>query len=153
MQRTIFVAIASSQRRTRSLDQGQRPHRKRKTVMTKPAYEIPNEMRDFAEKSVDQARKAFEGYMGAAQQAAGKMENAAQQAGSSAKDATSKAVSYASSNVNAAFELAQKLVSARDLQDIFKIQADFAKAQLAAMQTQAQDLAAMVQAAANTAKK
>jgi len=35
--------------------------------MTGPAYQIPTEVRDFAEKSVEQARKAFEGFSGAAQ--------------------------------------------------------------------------------------
>ena len=121
--------------------------------MTKPPYEIPNEMRDFAEKSVDQARKAFEGYMDIAQQAAGKIESASHVAGSSAKDATSKAVTFASNNVNAAFEFAQKLVSARDITEIFNIQSAFAKAQLAVMQTQAQELGAMVQSAATAATK
>jgi hypothetical protein len=31
-----------------------------------PNYEVPAEMRDFAEKSVEQARKAIDGFMGAA---------------------------------------------------------------------------------------
>ena len=115
--------------------------------MSKTPFEIPNEMRDFAEKSVDQARKAFEGYMNAAQQAAGKMESVAHTAGAGAKEATSKAVTFASHNVNAAFELAQKLVSARDIQQVLAIQSDFAKSQLAAMQTQAQELASLAQAA------
>ena len=35
--------------------------------MTDPIYKVPNEVRDFAEKSVEQARKAFEGFAGAAQ--------------------------------------------------------------------------------------
>ena len=43
--------------------------------MTK--YEIPTEMRDFAEKSVDQARKAFESFIGAAQKASTDAEGAA----------------------------------------------------------------------------
>jgi hypothetical protein len=30
-------------------------------------YEVPAEMRDFAEKSVEQARKAMDGFIGAAQ--------------------------------------------------------------------------------------
>ena len=37
--------------------------------MAQSPYEIPAEMRDFAEKSVEQARKAFEGFIGAAQKA------------------------------------------------------------------------------------
>ncbi len=33
------------------------------------SFEIPSEMRNLAEQSVEQARKAFDGYMTAAQQA------------------------------------------------------------------------------------
>ena len=121
--------------------------------MSNTQYEIPNEMRDFAEKSVDQARKAFEGYLTAAQQAVGKMESVAQSAGVGTHGATSKAVGFAGENVNAAFELARKLVSARDFQEVLNIQSEYARAQLAAMQTQAQELAAMAQTAAKTAAK
>jgi len=32
-------------------------------------FEVPPEMRDFAEKSVEQARQAFDGFISAAQQA------------------------------------------------------------------------------------
>jgi len=43
-------------------------------------YEIPTELRDFAARSVDQARKAFEGFMEVAQKAAGTVDGAAQDA-------------------------------------------------------------------------
>lgn len=33
-------------------------------TMADPIYQVPNEVRDFAEKSVEQARKAFEGFAG-----------------------------------------------------------------------------------------
>ena len=119
--------------------------------MSNTQYEIPNEMRDFAEKSVDQARKAFEGYLTAAQQAVGKMESVAQSAGVGTHGATSKAVGFAGENVNAAFELARKLMAARDLQEVVALQSEFAKSQLSAMQTQAKELAGMAQAAAKAA--
>src|SRR5579871_6248930 len=70
------------------------------TWMTNSPYEIPAEMRDFAEKSVSQARKAFEGFMGAAQKAASTVDSTTHQAQSQAKDLSSKAVSYAEQNIN-----------------------------------------------------
>ncbi|MCZ7643639.1 MAG: hypothetical protein M5U33_14340 [Pseudorhodoplanes sp.] len=39
-------------------------------------FEIPTEMRKFAEQSMDQARKAFENFIGAAQQAVTDFEGA-----------------------------------------------------------------------------
>ena len=39
--------------------------------MANSPFEVPNEMRDFAERSVEQARKAFEGFLTVAQRASG----------------------------------------------------------------------------------
>jgi len=112
--------------------------------MTKTPYEIPPEMRDFAEKSVDQARKAFEGFVGAAQKAAGSVEGTAANVTSSAKEVGGKAMTYAQTNVNAAFDLAQKLVKAKDFNEVIALQTEFVKAQTASIQAQAQEFGAAV---------
>ena len=39
--------------------------------MSSSPFEVPNELRDFAERSVEQARKAFEGFLAVAQRTAG----------------------------------------------------------------------------------
>ena len=44
--------------------------------MANTPFEIPNELRDFAERSVDQARKAFEGFVSVAQKAVGTVDDA-----------------------------------------------------------------------------
>jgi len=118
-----------------------------------PNYQIPTEMRDFAEKSVDQARKAFEGFMSAAQKAAGSAEDAASNAQSSAKDITTKAMTAAETNINAAFDLAQKLVRAKDLQEVIALQTEFAKSQMASIQAQAKEFGSLVQNVAASATK
>ena len=120
--------------------------------MNKVPYEIPAEMRDFAEKSVDQARKAFDGFVGAAHKAAGSAEGQAASVQTNAKDLGEKAIGYAQSNINAAFDLAQKLVKAKDFTEVLAIQTEFAKAQVAAIQAQVKDLGTIVQQAV-TAKK
>jgi phasin len=108
-------------------------------------YQIPTEMRDFAEKSVEQARKAFEGFMGAAQRAAGTVEGTAESVQSNAKDLTAKAFEAAETNINAAFELARNLVQAKDLQEVMALQTEYLKSQFAAVQSQAKDLGALIQ--------
>ena len=70
--------------------------------MTSPTYEIPGEMRDFAEKSVDQARKAFEGFVGAAQKAAGQADESAASMTTNVRAVGSKAMGYAETNIRAA---------------------------------------------------
>ena len=112
------------------------------------AYEVPAEMRDFAERSVAQARKAFEGFMGAVHKTAGNVESPAIPGLSGAKDVSLKAVSFAETNVNAAFDLAEKLVHAKDLQEVLAIQSDYVKAQMAAIQSQTKELGEVVQKAA-----
>ena len=113
--------------------------------MSKAPYEVPAEMRDFAEKSVDQARKAFDGFVGAAQKAAGSVEGRAASATHTAKEMGEKAMGYAQANVNAAFDLAQKLVKAKDLTEVMSLQAEFVQSQMANIQTQAKELGTIVQ--------
>ena len=112
-----------------------------------PNYEIPAEMRDFAEKSVEQARKAIDGFMGAAQKAVDTFEGSANTVQASAKDATRKTFTYAEQNIAAAFDLAQKIVRAKDVQEAMQYQAEFVRSQFEAMQTQMKEFGAMAQAA------
>ena len=79
-----------------------------------PNYEIPTEMRDFAEKSVEQARKAFDSFIGAARKTSDTLQGSAEMARNNAQDVSSRGFSFAERNVNAAFDLAQKLVRSRD---------------------------------------
>jgi phasin len=119
----------------------------------KSPYEIPAEMRDFAEKSVDQARKAFDGFMGAAQKTVDAMQGSADSARGHAEKSAHKAFTYAEQNVAAAFDLAQKLVRAKDPTEVMKHQAEFMQAQMAAFQKQMGDIGAVVQKATAEAMK
>ena len=110
-------------------------------------YEIPAEMRDFAEKSVEQARKAIDGFMSAAQKTVDTFEGSANTVQSSAKDATRKTFSYAEQNLSAAFDLAQRMVRAKDMQEAMQIQAEFVRNQFEAMQTQMKEFGSMAQSA------
>ena len=99
--------------------------------MAIPPFEIPNELRDFAERSVDQARKAFEGFVAVAQKTTGAVDGATQDAQSGAKPVGSQMLGFTEQNVNAAFDLAHKLAHAKDPQEAFALQSEFLKTQLA----------------------
>lgn len=109
--------------------------------------EVPAEVREFAEKTVEQARKAFEGFVVAAQKATAQQEATTASLTSGAKDITSKAIGYAEANVKAAFDHAQKLIQIRDPKEILAVQSEFVKSQLAAVQEQAKDLGEVVKKA------
>src|SRR5215213_1106305 len=110
-----------------------------------PNYEVPAEMRDFAEKSVEQARRAMDGFIGAAQRTVDTLEGSANTVQTSAKDLTRKTLSYAEQNIHAAFDLAQRMVRARDVQEAMQIQAEFVRSQFESMQTQMREIGSMAQ--------
>jgi phasin len=105
-------------------------------------------MRSFAEQSVAQAQKAFDGFMTAAQSAVTTFEGQAAAAQAGAKDMQRKAVSFAEYNVDASFDLARKLLTAKDTGEMVKLHADYVKAQIQVLTEQARELGQTVTKAA-----
>ncbi len=116
-------------------------------------FEIPSDMRQLAERSVEQAKQAFEGFISAAQKAVSTFEGQAAVAQEGAKDVRQKAISFAEQNVSTSFEFAQKLVRAADIQEVMRLQAEFVRAQLATMSEQAKEIGETASKAAMSATK
>lgn len=112
--------------------------------------QIPPEMREFAGRSVAQARKAFEGFIGAVAKTASSVDAATAQVGG--QDAGTKAVAFAEKSVTSAFDLAEKLVNAKDIQEVLALQSAYLQQQMAAVQEQARELGETVQKAAGLNK-
>lgn len=103
-------------------------------------FEVPPELRTFAEKSVEQARQAFDGFISAAHHAMSAFEGQAESARKGARDVTEKAMTFAERNMASAFEFAQELVRARDLQEVLRLQGDYVRRQMEALTEQAREL-------------
>jgi len=103
-------------------------------------FEIPAEMRAFAEKSVEQAKQAFNTFMSAAQHAASTAENQATTAHSGAKEVGEMAIGFTKRNIASLFEFAEKLTKAKDPQELAALHADYVKSQMAALTDQAKEL-------------
>ena len=103
-------------------------------------FAIPNEMRSFAEQSVTQARKAFEGFIQAANQAVGQMQGRAEAAHSGASEIAHKSMEYAEKNVAATFDFAQKLMRAKDAAEVMGLQSEYLGRQMQALSAQVQEL-------------
>ena len=123
---------------------------------------VPYEVRDFAERSMDQAQKAFDGFIGvvnavnedeAPQPAEGQGETAQGEMaqgeiaqGDIAQDLASAAnlsrlaVGFAERNVQGAFELARNMMHARDLTQVLELQRDFLEAQMKSLKSQMRSL-------------
>ena len=111
--------------------------------MTASLFEVPNDLRDFAERNVEQARKAFEGFLAVAQRTAGVVGDTPGATG--VKSVAAHVLNNTEHNVNAAFDLASKLVRAKDPQEAFALQSEYLKSQVAALQSQAQEFGAVIQ--------
>jgi phasin len=103
-------------------------------------FAIPSEMRAFAEQSVVQARKAFESFIDAANEAMGQIQGRAQAAHSNASEIAHKSLTYAEKNFESTFDFAQKLMQAKDASEIMALQSEYLSKQMQALSSQVQDL-------------
>lgn len=117
----------------------------------KTAFDIPEPMRAFADKSVDQAKKAFDDFMAATVKAVDKAETSAKTLQSGAQDVNRQAIGFLEENVAASFEFAQKMVRATTLEELGEIQKDFLKRQVESAQAQSKNMTDAISRAAATA--
>jgi phasin len=102
-------------------------------------FEIPAEMRAMAEKSVEQAKRAFESFVSAAQHVVNTAENHAVNTRTGVKEAGDLAMRFAERNVASSFEFTQRLLHAKDPQEVTALHADYVKSQLATLTEQAKE--------------
>ncbi|CAL8978737.1 phasin [Rhodoplanes serenus] len=107
---------------------------------TTPPFEIPADMRAVAERSVEQAKLAFNNYMQAAQEAVSAFEERVKASQVGAQGISKKAMNFAERNVVSAFEFAQKVVQAKDIQELIRMQTEFVQTQMQVLSEQIKDL-------------
>ena len=114
-------------------------------------FEIPDQMRDMADKSVEQAKKALGQYLDATQEAVAKAEGSARTARDGAAEVSRQALAFVEENVNAGFDFAQRIVQARTVEEIAALQKEFLARQMAGLAEQGKNLGEMVGRAATDA--
>jgi phasin len=117
-----------------------------KVIMIEPKIEVPAELRDLAEKTIDQAEKAFGMFF----DAAGKSMTSMPGAGT---DISKQALSFTEQNMKAAFDHARKLVHATDLQEAMRIQSEFLRSQFTTAGEHMRQITGGVMSAAKDATK
>jgi phasin len=90
--------------------------------MMEPKLEVPAELRDLVEKTIDQAEKAFGMFFDAANKSVTSMP-------APGTEISKQALTFTEQNMKAAFEHARKLVHATDLQQALQIQSEFLRSQ------------------------
>ena len=106
----------------------------------------------MAEKSVEQTKEAYDRLMEGARQAQGMFANSTNVMGVNGKEIQEKTMQYAEANVQASFDLAERLVKAKDLQEVMEIQTQYARQQMEAYTQQAQEISRMMAEAAQKAQ-
>ena len=115
-------------------------------------FEIPKQMRDAADRSVDQARKAFQRFLDAARKAAAAAEGSAKSLGEKTADINRQALAFVEGQIAASFDLAQRLAQARTIEEMAALQEEFLRRQMEAVasKTRTADLAEAELVAART---
>jgi phasin len=112
-------------------------------VMSKESnthFEIPADMRAFAEKSVEQAKQAFDIFISATQHAVNTAESQVANVQVGAREAGELALGFAERNIASSFEFAQKLLQAKEPQDVMALHTQYVNSQIATLSAQAKEL-------------
>ena len=116
-------------------------------------FQIPQQLRELAEKSVEQARSAYGQFMDAMTQAMSAWLSAPTAAMTSGfKAVQERAIQFAKENAEAGFALASELAKAKDLQDVLRLQSNFAQTQMQSYARQAQELGRLMAEATRSSK-
>ena len=114
--------------------------------MSEPKLEVPAELRDLAEKTIDQAERAFGMFFEAATKSVASIPTPG-------TEISKQALSFTEQNVKAAFEHARKLVHATDLQQAMQIQSEFLRSQFTNAGEHMRQISSGVMTAAKDATK
>jgi hypothetical protein len=106
-----------------------------------PSFEIPPELRDLAEKNVEQARAAYGHFMEFLTQAVSAWGGTpVGELGSGFRNVQEKAIALAKENAERSFALASDLARAKDMQEVLTLQSRFVQTQMQTFGIQAQQM-------------
>jgi phasin len=95
--------------------------------------EVPPQIKEVAEKTIDQAERSFSAFIEAANKSVSMLPNPT-------TDMSLKALSLTEQNMKSAFDHAKKLLHANDLQEAMRIQTEFLKTQYEAATEQLKEI-------------
>jgi phasin len=108
-------------------------------------FEVPEQVRAFAEKGVSQARESYTKFKDAAETHNSTIEAVFTTATKGATDYSAKVLDIVKANTNAAFDFAQELVGAKTPSQAMELWSAHAKKQVETLTAQAKELAELAQ--------
>jgi phasin len=110
-----------------------------------PNYEVPTAVREFAEKSVSQARDAYDKFKSATDEATALVGETFETAREGSFEMGKKAVDAAKTNSDASFAFARNLFGAKTMSDVMELQTAFARSQFETFSSQVKEFQAMAE--------
>jgi len=121
-------------------------------MIDKPTLEIPQAVRDMAEKNIDQARGAYSQFLQMAQKAQGMMAQSSGAMADTAREVQQRSMRFAEENIEQSFRFASDLARARDVKEYLEIQTRYAQRQMQTYTEQARELGELMTEAAKKAQ-
>ena len=112
--------------------------------MSDKINEQAEKMREMAQSTLDKAKDAVTKYMAETQKMREKTDASVRASYSNVKDMNDKAVAFAEANVKAGFELAERLLQAKDPQEMGAVYQSHLKEQMEKMNAQFRELGSLV---------
>jgi phasin family protein len=106
-------------------------------MKTGSPFEMPADLRKMTEQSMEQVRSAINSYLQFFQKGVPGVPGMPMMGGN---ELSNKVLGYAERNVATAFDFAQSLMAAKDVQEVLKMQTEFLQSQMQAMTEQVKDL-------------
>jgi phasin len=118
-----------------------------------PKIEVPAAFREFAERSVAQARDGYEKMKAVAEDTTDVLEDTYASASKGTTDYTLKTLEFARYNTNAAFDFASEFLTVKSFSDVVELTSTHARKQFDALLAQTKELTALAQKVATDASE
>ncbi|MBR0719775.1 phasin [Bradyrhizobium liaoningense] len=112
-------------------------------------FEVPEQMRAFAEKGVSQARESYAKFKDAAESQNGTIEAVFTTASKGASEYTAKLMEFMKANTSSHLDFAQELIGIKSPSEALELWTSHSKKQLETFQSQAKELVEIGQRVAN----
>ena len=112
--------------------------------MSDKINEQTEKMREMAQTTLDKAKEAVSKYMAESQKLREKANSSVRATYSTAKEMNEKAVAFAEANVQAGFELAERLLQAKNPQEMGTVYQSHLKEQMEKMNAQFRELGSLI---------
>ena len=110
------------------------------TSITTPQFEIPSELRVVAQRSIEQAKLAFENYMRMTWDASLRFEARVEESQADVQEVGNKTMNFVLHNITLTFEFCQRLVQVKGTAELLGLLNDFIQSQMQIMSEQIKDL-------------